>query len=131
VSDDHEALRALVQRYARAADDRDVDALAALFHPDAEISGARGALSRDAWLDTMRAPRAFPSSMHLIGDPLITLGPGPDRATLDTYAVVYQLADPKGDGCDLTLGIRYLDGCVRHEGAWVIAHRTAETRWMR
>ena len=28
-------LRALVQRYARAADDRDIDALAALFHPDA------------------------------------------------------------------------------------------------
>jgi SnoaL-like protein len=131
VSQDHEELRALVQRYARAADDRDVEALAALFHPDAEISGARGALSLEAWLDTMRAPRTFPSSMHVIGDPLITLGPEPDRAALDTYAIVYQLADPKSDGRDLTLGIRYLDACVRHDGAWVIARRTAETRWMR
>ena len=35
-----DALRELLQRYARAADDRDVTALAALFHPEAEITGA-------------------------------------------------------------------------------------------
>ena len=39
----HDALRALLQRYARAADERDIDALAGLFHPEAEIAGARGA----------------------------------------------------------------------------------------
>ena len=52
---------ALVQRYARAADERDVDALAALFHPDATIEGSRGAQSLAEWLDTMRAPRTFPT----------------------------------------------------------------------
>ena len=56
----HDELRALLQRYARAADERDVDALAALFHPDAEITGARGAQTLDEWLETMRAPRSFP-----------------------------------------------------------------------
>ena len=128
---DHEELRALVQRYARAADDRDVEALEALFHPAAEVTGARGAQTLDEWLTTMRGPRAFPTSMHIIADPLITLGPGPDEAVIDAYAVVYQLSDASSEAGDLTLGIRYLDDVIRHEGRWIIRRRTARTIWMR
>ncbi len=128
---DHEELRSLLQRYARAADERDVDALAALFHPEAEVTGARGTQGIDEWLDTMRAPRSFPTSMHVLGDPLITLEAGTGRATLDTYAVIYQLSDPSSDGGDLTLGIRYLDDVERLSGGWVIRRRTARTLWMR
>jgi uncharacterized protein (TIGR02246 family) len=128
---DHEELRALLQRYARAADDRDVEVLASLFHPDAELTGARGAQSLEAWLDGMRGPRTFPTSMHVIGDPLITLGPGPDEAVLDAYAVVHQLSDPTSGAADLTLGIRYLDDVVRADGRWMIRRRTARTLWMR
>ena len=52
-----------------------------LFHPEATIVGTRGSQTLDEWLDTMRAPRAFPPSMHLLGDPLIALedGGGPRR----------------------------------------------------
>ena len=128
---DHEELRALVQRYARAADERDVEALAALFHPDAEVTGARGTQPIDAWLDTMRAPRTFPTSMHVLGDPLIHLSPGADEAVLDTYGVVYQLNDPGSGKGDLTLGVRYLDDVERLWGRWVIRRRTARTLWMR
>jgi hypothetical protein len=127
VSADHEALRALGQRYARAADERDVDALAALFHPDAVITGARGELGLEAWLDTMRGPRTFPTSMHVLGDPLIELDG--DTARLDTYAVVHQLGG-EGQG-DMTLGIRYLDEAVRSGDGWVIRRRTASTVFMR
>jgi SnoaL-like domain len=127
----HDELRALVQRYARAADQRDVDALVELFHPDAEITGARGTQSLDQWLDTMRAPRTFPASMHLIGDPLIALDVGSDRASLDTYAVVYQLGDSTAGQGDLTLGIHYVDEAVSELGRWVIRRRTARTLWMR
>jgi hypothetical protein len=128
---DQEELRSLLQRYARAADERDVDALAALFHPEAEVTGARGTQGIDEWLDTMRAPRTFPTSMHVLGDPLITLEPGAGRATLDTYAVIYQLSDLGSDGGDLTLGIRYLDDVERLSVGWVIRRRTARTLWMR
>jgi hypothetical protein len=128
---DHEELRGLLQRYARAADDRDVEALEALFHPAAEVTGARGMQTLDEWLTGMRGPRTFPTSMHVIADPLITLGPGPDEAGVDAYAVVHQLSDPSSDAGDLTLGIRYLDDVVRHEGRWVILRRTARTIWMR
>lgn len=120
-------LRNLVQRYARAADERDVDALASLFHPDAVITGARGEQDLEGWLDGMRGPRAFPTSMHVLGDPLIELDG--DTARLDTYAVVYQLGG-EGQG-DMTLGIRYLDDVVRHADRWVIRRRTATTVWMR
>ncbi len=127
----HDALRELLQRYARAADERDIATLAALFHHDAEITGAGGTQTLLAWLETMRAPRAFPSSMHVIGDPLIVLDEGSDRATLDTYAVVYQLSDPASAAGDLTLGIRYLDDAVLLEDGWVIRRRRAHTLWMR
>ena len=119
-----------MQRYARAADERDVDALTALFHPDATIQGTRGAQTLDEWLDTMRGPRAFPVSMHVLGDPLIELG-SDTEALVDTYAVVYQLGDRDAGQPDLTLGIRYLDEVLRHDGRWVIRRRTARTVWMR
>jgi len=130
-SSDHEELRALLQRYARAVDQRDVDTLSTLFHPDAELAGVRGVESLAEFLTGMRAPRTFPTSMHVIADPLILLGPGPEEAMLDTYAVVYQLSDPASDRGDLTLGIRYLDDVVRHDGRWVVRRRTSHTVWMR
>lgn len=127
----YEELRKLVQSYARAADERDIERLAVLFHPHAEITGARGAQGFDDWIETMRGPRTFPVSMHVLGDPLIDLANTGDRATLDTYAVVYQLNDPGSSSGDLTLGIRYLDEVVRSDGRWVILRREAKTLWMR
>ena len=128
---DIEQLRALPQRYARAVDARDMDALTTLFHPDGTVVGARGSLAVPAYLDTMRGPRAFESSMHLLGDPLIDLLPGSDEGRMDTYAVVYQLRPAGSTNDDLTLGIRYLDEVVRSENGWVIRHRQSETLWMR
>jgi hypothetical protein len=124
-------LRALVQRYARAADDRDIAALESLFHPDATIAGVRGPLPLSEWLDTMRAPRTFPTSMHVLGEPLIDLADGADVGRLDTYGVVYQLGDTKAGQGDLTMGVRYLDDVARHVGRWVIRDRVARTIWMR
>jgi hypothetical protein len=121
-----EAIRALNQRYARAVDERDLVTLAALFHDEAEITGARGRLDKEAWLETMRAPRTFPVSMHLLGDPLIELVDD-DHARVDTYGVVHQLSD---DG-QLTLGIRYLDELVLLDGSWRIRRREARTLFMR
>jgi ketosteroid isomerase-like protein len=128
---DLDELRALGQRYSRAVDARDLDALAAVFHPDAIVEGSRGSQSIAEWLDTMRAPRAFPTSMHVLGEALVTLDRDAGRAQLDTYAVVYQLGDKDAGQADLTLGIRYLDDAVRHEGRWVLRHRVAQTLWMR
>ena len=129
---DLEALRALGQRYARAVDSGDHDALLDLFHPDAVIDGFRGVQPRDEYVDTMRAtPRAYEQSMHVLGDPLIALRPGADTATLDTYAVVHQigsLATPGGGNA--TIGMRYFDEAVRDGDTWRIIHRRTEMLWM-
>jgi hypothetical protein len=130
----HDELRQLLQRYARAADERDVDGLRTLFHPEAEIDGVRGLLPLDAWLETMRGPQAFPVSMHLMGEPLIVLDPAagdrPPRASLDTYAVVFQVGDRDAGQGDMTIGMRYRDEAVLHDGGWVFQRRTTTTLWM-
>lgn len=128
---DHEELRALIQRYARAVDERDMETLEALFHPDAEVIGARGAQTIAEWLESMRGPRTFPTSMHVLGEPLIHLLPGADEAFLDTYGVVYQLNELGSGKGDLTLGIRYLDDAEKLWGRWVVRRRTSRTIWMR
>lgn len=124
---DLEALRALSQRYARAADDRDIETLATLFHPDAVVNGARGEQSIAEWLEAMAGPKAFPVSMHVLGPPLIDLTEGAESGSMDTYAVVYQI----GDDSSMTLGIRYLDDVERHDGRWVVKARTATTLWIK
>jgi hypothetical protein len=129
---DLEVLRRFPQRYARAVDERNHDALAALFDPDGSVDGTRGAQSVPEYLDAMRAlPRAYESSMHLLADPVIDLEAGADTAHLDTYAVVFQTKPVSGDATDLTLGMRYLDDMVRRDGTWMIHHRVARMLWMR
>jgi 3-phenylpropionate/cinnamic acid dioxygenase small subunit len=131
---DLEQLRALGQRYARAVDGRDYDALRDLFHADAVIEGVRGVAARDEYVDTMRAsPRVYEQSMHLLADPLISLTPGADTASLDTYAVVHQIGAVRGDGergGNATLGMRYVDQAVRDGASWRILRRTATMLWM-
>ena len=135
-----DALRALGQRYSRAIDARDIDAVAELFDPKGSVDGARGSSSVPDYLASMRnAPRVFAQSMHVLGDPLIDHEPDADTARLDTYAVVYQLdrvdegieAEGVQGGGDMVLGIRYLDDVVRIDGAWRIHHRQAIVLWTR
>jgi SnoaL-like domain len=128
---DCEELRRLPQRYARAVDARDVDAIAVLFHPSGMVEGARGALSTADYVETFRGPPSFPGSMHVLGSPLIDLEVGADAGRTDTYAVVYQLGDTDAGQADVTLGVRYLDQVERAGAGWLIRHRRAEMRWMR
>jgi hypothetical protein len=129
---DLELLRRFPQRYARAVDGRDHDALAALFDPDGTVDGLGGLVSVPDYLVTMSArPRTFTSSMHLLADPLIEFEAGSDTAHLDTYAVVFQTGPVSGEGGDMTLGMRYADDMVRRDGVWRIHHRVATMEWMR
>jgi hypothetical protein len=129
---DLESVRRFPQRYARAVDQRDHDALAALFDPDGSIDGTFGLESVVDYLEGMRTRLGSgggeSTSMHLLGDPLVDLEPGADTAHLDTYAVVYQFPD----GSDaFTLGMRYLDELVRLDDGWRIHFRKTERIWMK
>lgn len=129
---DLELLRRFPQRYARAVDNRDPDALAALFDPDGTVDGTRGNQAVPDYLESMaNLPRSFTSSMHMLADPLIDFEAGADTAHLDTYAVVFQTGPVSGTGGDLTLGMRYADDMIRRDGVWRIHHRVARMEWMR
>jgi hypothetical protein len=123
---DVEVLRTFPQRYSRAIDARDIDAVSELFDPDGVVEGARGTLPVPEYLDGLRTmPKTFASSMHVLGNPLIELEPGADAAHTDTYAVVYQLDRIAEPGGDMMLGMRYLDDFLRIDGQWKIHHRKA------
>jgi hypothetical protein len=128
---DREQLRQFPQRYARAVDQRDHDALTALFDADGTVDGTFGEQSVGEYLETMGSrPDTGGTSMHVLADPLIDVAPGADTARMDTYAVVYQVpAD--ADSSMRTLGMRYVDDMVRKEGTWCIHHRVARMVFMR
>ncbi len=127
---DCEQLRQLPQRYARAVDFRDNDALSALFDPNGNVSGMRGDAAVPDYLAGLRdMPKTFESSMHAMGEPLIDLAPGADEGATDTYAVVYQVGSLTG-GANMTLGMRYVDQVKRSGDGWVIHQRTTSTIWM-
>jgi len=128
---DVESLRQLPQRYARAIDARDIDAVGRLFDPEGSVDGVRGSSQVPAYLDGLRALPATGSTMHVLGDPLIELEEGGDQAHLDTYAVVYQLRAPESAEADLVLGMRYLDEVVRRGDTWLIHHRRSTMVWTR
>jgi hypothetical protein len=129
---DLEELRSLTQRYARAIDSRDIDAVGRLFDPEGSVDGARGLAKVPDYLDGLRtATGVFETSMHVLGDPLIELEPGAGDARMDTYAVVHQLRPAGAAEDDLLLGIRYLDDVVRRPAGWVIHHRRAVNLWTR
>jgi len=132
---DRELLRQFPQRYARAVDQRDHDALTALFDPDGTVDGTLGEQSVAEYLETMGSrPDTGGTSMHLLADPLIELDAGADIARLDTYAVVYQVP-AENDAPLRTLGMRYVDDMVKKPGesggTWCIHHRVARMVWMR
>jgi hypothetical protein len=129
---DLEAIRQLPQRYARAVDERDHDALTALFDPDGRVDGTFGQQAVTDYLETMRSrPDTGGTSMHVLADPLIELAVGRDAARVDTYAVVHQVPAPGSDGEHRMLGMRYVDDVVRRDGSWVIHLRVARMQWMR
>ncbi len=81
----------------------------------------------------MRAPRAFPISMHVLGDPLIdTRTTAVHRAPSRHLRRGLPAQRPGSGNADLTLGINYLDEVVRRRrAAGSITRRESRTLWMR
>lgn len=117
-SDDAEAIRGLLGRYADCVDAVDLDGLAALFTPDAtalllgtELTG------RDAIMAYVgRALDACAATSHLIGSHLVT-------ATWDraTQTAVVQAFHRFNDGGTWLLHGRYQQTLVRTGEGWRIA----------
>ena len=125
----NDQFRTMLQRYAHAADARDLSALEALFHPEAEITGTRGSQTLEQWMASMSAPRTHPGSMHMIGEPLISHDDGSDRAIMDSYAVVYLWSDPDTGEPISSMGVKYHDEMILYRFKWMFWRRTMSILW--
>jgi SnoaL-like domain len=125
-------LRDLVERYARAVDERNVDAVADCFVPSAVVTSSSG----DEFdgpsfaIRTVGVLARWPVTHHLVTGQLVDFL-GPDRAQGEVHGVAVQ-GDSSGHvGDQLVAGLRYLDAYTVHEHRWLIARRRAQIIWSR
>jgi uncharacterized protein (TIGR02246 family) len=136
---DHEAIAQVLARYGRGLDDRDFDAVADCFTPDAQatFSGVELAPGRDAIIAHVRGLTALAASTHLFGLPVIELAADGESAFVETTAVAHLVVDASV-GPVRTRGLRYQDTFVRVHGhlhggrgpAWRIRRRIHRVDWM-
>ena len=117
---DREALRDLVARYAFCVDDHDLDAVAAMFHPEAVFD--RDGHVATGWHEiasTLAASmRGFRRMLHTPHAALVELT-GEDEAT-GTSSGHAELVTGRGV---LLAAYRYSDAFARWEGRWVFTRR--------
>lgn len=123
--EDRLEVRELVARYGLAVDDRDIDALAALFTPDAVFrsqDGVMNAQGRAAIIEQFHGRfAALKATNHVAHDQIIELdADDPDRA----IGLVSSHAEVWRNGRALVAALRYRDRYERHQGRWCFAERT-------
>jgi ketosteroid isomerase-like protein len=130
-ADDRTAIADRIGRYAKSLDDRDFDAVAACFTPDAHVtySGVALAPGRQAIVGYLQGLRSLIASTHIMSLPVIDLDG--DRAHVETSGLAFLVVPVSGgEPVVRTRGLRYADDFVRVDGAWLIARRVHRCDWM-
>jgi ketosteroid isomerase-like protein len=121
--EDLEAIRGLAVRYGYAVDERDIDAICALFSPDGELRTTRESKGRGraAIAEYYRnGYRVLGVTNHFTHGHIIDFDPhDPDKAT----GVVFSHAEVVRDGVPMVTALRYLDRYVREAGGWRFCER--------
>jgi ketosteroid isomerase-like protein len=123
---DEAEIRAVLARYARAIDRRDMDTVRTCYHPDA--TDAHGQYNGDVEgfirNSTARWSGRSASMSHTFGQSLIELDG--DRAWVESYCLCHIRLLPEGEGApamDRLGNIRFVDLFERRDGEWRIANR--------
>jgi 3-phenylpropionate/cinnamic acid dioxygenase small subunit len=127
---DRAAIQDVLARYAHGVDRRDLALVAACFTADAAYEGSLGsgtiAIALDALRDRMPRYRA---TMHFLANQLIELRG--DRASCETYALVYHRLEGDDEDEDFVVGVRYLDDLTRLPEGWRITSRRTVMEFQR
>ena len=121
----------LIARYAHAIDDRDWNALDAIFTADAvidytELGGAKGNLAETkAYLATAMA--GFPAFQHLSATSRIDIDG--DAAKARTILFNPMVIPHEGSEQVMFIGLWYCDELARTDKGWRIVHRREEKCW--
>jgi len=123
-------LRALVDRYALAADTRDRAGFAGVFAPDGvmDLGGGHeltGAEELPAPLDYL--DQHYLRTMHVVANHIVTLEG--DAATGLVYCLAHHISRQGEELRDSAMAVRYEDRYVRTADGWRIAHRAVKVDW--
>ena len=129
--DDRRALTDLSHRYASHVDDRDLDALGALFTEDAVLVSAAGPREgRTEILVAMRQLDRYDRTFHLVGQ--VRLWVEADGPHGETYCIAHHFTDGPDGTRDRVMYIRYHDTFVHDpdgEIDWRFARRVLDVTW--
>ncbi|MEM9174074.1 MAG: nuclear transport factor 2 family protein [Myxococcota bacterium] len=127
------AITRVIQRYARAVDARDFDAVRACFHRDARIHYGdyhAGDLEETIAFLVASLP-GLESTLHVFGTPWIELDLEAGEARVETYAINSATYPPGADDRSMqnVSGTRYVDLFARRDGSWAIVERRNQRVW--
>ena len=135
---DRLAIRELVEAYARCADRRDAKGQMALFTEDTHFvvymdakdpKPSQEEHSRDALASVFAVLNRYDATTHFIGQSTILTLTG-ERATVEVYCIAHHASGDAGKRRLWVASIRYLDTCVKIDGAWLFAERLLYVDWM-
>jgi SnoaL-like domain len=125
-----QAIRRVIQRYARGIDRLDLDLVRGCYWPDATDDHGPFSGTRDDFIDWVSSLlNRHTMTMHLLNDPLVEQHA--DDATAETYGVAYHCGEPPGDPrWNNVAGFRYVDRFARRDDEWRIAARITVVEWV-
>lgn len=129
-ADDKLQILALTSRYAHALDRRDWGQLTRVFAPDAtmEFAGLPPATGPEAIAAVCsNALSPLKASQHLVGSPLLEVGP--DSVTLSSYFHAQHVRELDGRASLFTVAGAYEDHVERRPEGWRIVHRRQTVSW--
>ena len=134
---DRQAIRDLVDAWARCADRRSPADQAALFTADGTIAVYVGdpastepvqRLQGHAEMaEAFKVLDTYDATTHFNGQSTVTIDG--DRASGETYCLAHHVWEEDGRRTLMVLSIRYLDRFVRQEDGWRFAERRLLTDW--
>jgi hypothetical protein len=127
---DKQACIELVQRYSRALDWLDEDALKTVFWADAEIDFGFFKGRGDQFIvKVMNIERSLARRWHMTTAPLVRVSG--DVAEGESYGLAAGVMLREGRAIHDIFAGRYLDRFTRRDGLWRIARRTYVADWQR
>lgn len=135
---DRLAIRELVDAYAHCADRRDARGQMDLFTPDTHfvvyMNGndprpSQELRSRAALAAVFAELNKYDATTHFVGQSTISTLTA-DRATGETYCLAHHVTVDGGSRRLMVASLRYLDGFVKIDGAWLFAERRLFVDWI-
>ena len=133
---DRLAIRELVDAYAHCADRRDPEGQKSLFSEDTHFvvymdgQGSEPTQvldGREALTPVFDALNNYQATMHFNGQSTIALDG--DRATGESYCIAHHLFTDEGERKLMVAHLRYDDGFIRLDDAWLFAERNLYVDW--